>query len=70
MSIDGRIEAFAYQVGFLATFAMPVQVPKEMEALQRLKARFEGETRLVREFCLRKPESKMLSHFFIEDFAE
>ena len=70
MSIDGRIEAFAYLVGFLATFAMPVQVPKEMEALQRLKARFEGATGLVQEFCMRKPESKMLSHFYIEDFAE
>ena len=75
MSIDERIEAFAYLVRFLVTFAMSAQVTKGMKELQRLKARLEGATRLGREFCLMKLEAtlafiRMLAQVFFEDFAE
>ena len=80
MPIDERIEAFAYLVDLQMTFAMSVQAPKGMEALQcvqRLKARLEGATRLAREFCLTKREAaakprftRMLAQFFNEDIAE
>lgn len=58
--IDERAVALSCLVSFLPTFAMSIQGPRGIEALQRvrhLKGRMDMASRLGRVFCLRKQEA-------------